>query len=69
MSSLAAPAVLVDDFDRLRETAELIARHADYPGKGAVERMVLVEIDQLHRDGLLDDEQRSCLRRLLGRAA
>ncbi len=68
MNTLAEAPVLVDEFVRLRETAELIARHADYPGKRAVEAAVLLEIDELHRDGHLDDMQSQCLRRLLGRA-
>jgi hypothetical protein len=56
----------VDDYARLQEAAELIARHPDYPGKRAVESMVVREIDELHRAGRLDDVQRLSLRDLLG---
>lgn len=65
MKSLAEPIALLDEFARLRESAELIARHPDYPGKRDVEVTILREIDQLHDSGLLSDQQRLSLRRLL----
>jgi hypothetical protein len=65
MSTLIAQPVAPNAFTRLRETAELIARHPDYPGKPAVEAAVLGEIDELHRVGRLDDHERLSLRSLL----
>jgi hypothetical protein len=52
-------------FQRLVETAELIARHADYPGKrGAVEQCV-EDVEDLSRTGRITDQQRDALREIL----
>lgn len=67
MNSLTMTTPVLDDFARLYEAAELIARHPDYPGKGAVEDLVLREIDDLFRTGQLDSAQRHRLRAALGR--
>jgi hypothetical protein len=58
---------MIDDFDRLYESASLVVRHPDYPGKRQLEDLILEEIDELFRAGQLDAEQRAVLRRTMKR--
>lgn len=53
--------VSTKDYDRLVETAELIARHVDYPGKSRVVNQCRQEIRALADQGHLTAEQREAL--------
>jgi hypothetical protein len=52
-------------FDRLLETADLIARHVDYPGKRQVVERCREEVEDLTREGRLTVTQRDVLWEIL----
>jgi predicted amino acid dehydrogenase len=52
-------------FERLVETAELIARHADYPGKRLVVHQCREEVEDLARAGRITATQGEALRGIL----
>ncbi len=53
------------DFERLEKTVLFVRRHPDYPGKASVIDDCLVDIEDRHRKGDLDDDQREVLRTIL----
>ena len=52
-------------FDRLLETAGLIARHADYPGKRQIVDQCREEVDDLSSAGTITYAQAELLREIL----
>ena len=52
-------------FDRLAATAERIARHAFYPGKGEAVGRCIDDIEDLVIAGTITPEQREVLREIL----
>ncbi|CAN5851291.1 hypothetical protein BH23PLA1_BH23PLA1_19700 [soil metagenome] len=53
------------DFERLEKTVLFVRRHPEFPGKESVVDDCLVDIDDRHRQGDLDDTQREVLRKIL----
>ena len=54
-------------FERLVATAERIARHADYPGKGEAVDQCIEDIEGLLLSGRITAEQGGMLREILTR--
>lgn len=52
-------------FERLVETAEMIARHADYPGKGRVVAQCCQEVEDLTLTGQISEDQSEVLLSIL----
>ncbi len=52
-------------FERLVETAELVVRHADYPGKGAMLEHCRREVEDLTEAGQISIAQGEMLREIL----
>jgi hypothetical protein len=52
-------------FERLVESATLIARHADFPGKGEAVDQCLEDLEDLVLAGQITAEQREMLREVL----
>jgi hypothetical protein len=52
-------------FNRLLETAGLIVRHADYPGKRQVVERCREEVEDLTRSGQISAAQSEALREIL----
>jgi hypothetical protein len=57
------------DFERLLETAGLIVRHADFPGKPQMLERCRAEVDDLSRSGRISLAQHESVRDLLSGAA
>lgn len=53
------------EFERLEKTVLFVRRHPDFPGKASVVDDCLGDIDDRHRKGDLDDDQREVLRMIL----
>lgn len=54
-------------FERLVETAEMIARHADYPGKSRIVDQCCQEIEDLSQSGRITEDQCDVLLGILRR--
>jgi hypothetical protein len=52
-------------FARLLESAGLIVRHADYPGKGQVVERCQQEVEELTRSGRITSTEGETLREIL----
>ncbi|MGC8640329.1 MAG: hypothetical protein ACP5XB_10690 [Isosphaeraceae bacterium] len=52
-------------FERLLETVGLIARHADYPGKGQVVERCREEVEEMSSAGAINSAQAEILRNIL----
>ena len=52
-------------FERLTASAEMIARHANYPGKDEAVHRCLEDVDDLLLAGRINPEQRDVLRGIL----
>jgi hypothetical protein len=53
------------DFHQLRRAVEIVARHADYPGKQDLIRESLADLDALHHQGRVTAGERLRLRAVL----
>jgi hypothetical protein len=52
-------------FERLLETAGMIARHADFPGKRQVVERCREEVEDLTRSGVITSDQGETLQEIL----
>lgn len=58
--------VAISYFERLVETAEMISRHADYPGKSRVVAQCCQEVEDLALCGRITEDQSEMLLGILG---